>query len=198
MAVPQLMEDQVSKSRRLRIPAALTATAALVVALFVPSAAHAQPVSAPDVERTTYTYSMQVDCSTFSEADRERAIRENISLCGVNEQASEGVTTFGQTTADCGTSAVYVDSVNGAARISYGMHSTVGPMVLRDLYVNYGPAVAGEKHDFGALGSPDYSNYFTITGVKGKKMGATLSGSVLIAGWTFSCWVYASEPQRTI
>lgn len=184
--------------RQLRVPAALSATIAIMVALLTPASASARGDRADLEEGETIVVSMEVDCSTFSEADRQRAIRENVRLCGVNGASPGGVTTFGQTTNTCGTAAVYVDSVNGAARISYGMHSTLGTMLLRDLYVNYGPAVGGTKHDFGALGSSNYSNHFTISGVKGKKMGATLSGNVLIAGWTFACWVSAYEAPKTI
>lgn len=178
------------------------ALASMIVAFLVlvaPSAANAvtpgtQEATANVASESAGIYQMKVDCSTFSEADRQRAIEENLSICDVRARASDGSKVpLDQNTNNCGTAALYVDSNNGKARYSYGLHSTKGIIILRDLYVNYGPAVAGTKHDFGAWGSESYSNTFTVGGVKGKKMGGTLTGGVGIAGWTFQCSVYAYE-----
>lgn len=171
-----------------------------VSALLTPAAAMAAPDSStsPEHEVTVTEFAMKIDCSTFSESDRERAVKEGLDLCG-SLSGNEGVSTRGQNTSNCGTAAVYVDKRGGnGVRISWGLHSTMGNMIFRTLYVNYGPGVSGSFPDISAMATPDYSNRLNLTGTGGKKMGATLSGVVTIFGWTFGCSVYAYETPKTV
>lgn len=185
-----------SKMRKI-VAGVAGATAALVLAaapLTANAAERPEPVIA--AASTAITQSkMEIDCSTFSEADRQKAIAENLNICG-----SLGATARGVVNADCGTSTFYVDrSSTGKLRISYGLFSSKGTIVTRSLTSTWGPALVGDNYDFGAVGRDTYSNTFEKGNLpRPSQIGGTLRGTVTIAGWTFSCNIVNDVAVRRI
>ncbi|WP_460802251.1 hypothetical protein [Microbacterium sp. GXF6406] len=182
----------------------LAAAAVLTLAVCLPTSAYASTADGENLvvgasSTQVITQPMTIDCSTFSEADRERAIKENLNLCGALGDPA-GMATLGQTVSDCGVSSIYVDrNSGGRLRISYGMHSTVGAIVTRSVDVTWGPFDTGSNFDFGAVGNASYSNSLTRASIpSGAKAGGTLRGTVAIAGWTFACWVAADDPVHSL
>lgn len=143
---------------------------------------------------------MEWNCEDLTEADRQKAIREGVRMCGINEPASGGVTTMGMNTNNCGTAAIYVGQSGGRARVDYSLHSTQGIITFRYLNVWWGPTYSGSKVDTGTWWGTGFSGSQTNIGyaMNGKKFGAGMNGVVTILGWTIGCDVYASEPARTL
>lgn len=190
-------------------PSFLAGAGAVVLGLtfLLPTSAYAGDGSAPAKNLVSHQTevipgTMTIDCSTFSEEDRQRAIRENLNLCGsLNTNDDGAVSTRGQTVGDCGVSSIYVEKWGSKLRISYGMHSTAGVIVTRSITATWGPAATGSNYDFGAVGTENYTNsIFSSNGTvsSGSKAGGTLRGSVAIAGWTFACWVSADDPVHKV
>lgn len=187
----------------------------LALALLLPAAANAQEGQADEKDLTVsstqvITGTMTIDCSTFTEADRERAIRENKNLCGALDATGQGgfklsaasdpISARGSTVSDCGVASIYVDRWSGnQLRISYGLHSTQGVIITRSVTATWGPVPTGSNFDFGAVGQTSYSNSLIRAGLPSNaKAGATLRGTVSTAGWGFVCWVVADDPVHKL
>ena len=158
--------------------------AVLALTAFLPTSAYASTADAdePTVSApasAVIVSPMTIDCDTFSEADRVRAVEENLNLCGALSDDPGASAARGQTTGDCGTSSIYVDrNSGGRLRISYGMHSTKGVIVTRSLTATWGPFDTGSNYDFGAVGQESYTNSLTRASVpKGARGGGTLRGN---------------------
>lgn len=188
----------------------------LALALLLPAAANAQEEQAGEKHLTVsstqvITGTMTIDCSTFTEADRARAIRENKNLCGALDATAQGgfkqgaasgpISPQGSNVNDCGVASIYVDRWSGnKLRISYGLHSTQGAIITRSVTATWGPVPTGSNFDFGAVGQASYSNSLIKTGLPSSnaKAGATLRGTVSMTGWGFVCWVVADDPVHKL
>lgn len=163
----------------------IVAGTALAGAL-VPSAAFAS------TEPHVVTVPMTVDCSTMTPKATEYAVAHHISICGVGETSTATTGSRlahpnGQGTGNCGTASIYVDGIGkGHARVSWGLHSTKGIMVARDLGITWGPAHSGTFADISPMFGEDYSNHKDFTGVKGY-MGASMHGTVGILSGEVAC-----------
>lgn len=162
----------------------LAVASSLILAPTVASAAgpETQVVSVP----------MLADCSGVDAEELARMDRAELGLCGA---AGADPGTRGQVTGTCGTASIYTDrSSNGKGRVSWGLHSTKGVMIARDLQVTWGPAGGNTIHDITTMYSADYSNSRTVLG--NGKLGASMHGNVGLLGWTITCGipsVYASS-----
>ncbi|MEU4014977.1 hypothetical protein AB0E56_06865 [Microbacterium sp. NPDC028030] len=174
------------------------------LALWVPTAAQATttgPIDVVDETESPVTLApMTIDCETFSESDRQRAIIEGINLCGALSGDGSTNAEKAQTVGDCGVSSIYVDRNSGGnLRISYGLHSTAGPIIARSVTATWGPFDTGSNYDLGPVGQESYSNSLTGASVpRGAIGGGTLRGSVTIAGWTFTCDIVADDPVHPL
>ncbi|MFJ4167789.1 hypothetical protein ACIPY5_19730 [Microbacterium sp. NPDC089698] len=151
----------------------------------------------PAVESTVETVPMTIDCSTFTEQDRQKAVSLGLNYCGALAGAG-AVTTRGTTPANCGTASVYAERAGGQMRVSWGLHSTSGPMLERFLSLEWGPMNSGGYPDSYVMYTEDYSNSINTGTVKSGKAGATLRGWVAILGWNFTCTVLADDPPHYI
>lgn len=190
----------------MKLPANVFVTVGLVLGVIatVPSASASAAEELANTTTVTTLAStssvpLQWNCNEITQADKQKALREGIRMCGLNERAG-GVAARGSNTANCGTAYIYVGQAGGKARVDYSLHSTVGIITGRALNVWWGPTAGGSKTDFGGWwGTGFYGNQTDIGfAMKGKKFGATMSGTVTILGWTLSCSVYANEPTRTL
>ncbi|WP_156458818.1 hypothetical protein [Microbacterium sp. Leaf179] len=143
--------------------------------------------------------SMQWNCDELTDADRQKALDEDVRMCGLNEPEG-AISTRAANTNNCGTAYIYTGQAGGRARVDYSLHSTAGIITGRGLDVWWGPTSGGSKYDFGGFwGTGFYGNQTDIGyAMKGKPFGATMSGWVSIAGWTLTCNVYVNEPTRNL
>jgi hypothetical protein len=167
-------------SRPLRVSGAATALALSIAALSAPTPAAA---SSGESGVLTVTVPMTADCSLVTAAERARMARQGVGLCGTADGDLRN-----QQVGNCGTASVYVDrSSKGKGRVSWGLHSTKGPMIARNLQVNWGPAGAGSFPDVSGMYSSDYSKSRTVLG--SGRLQASMHGTVGILGWTVTCQV---------
>lgn len=130
---------------------------------------------------------MSWDCSGFTEADRQKAVREQINVCGALDQAQGKPQSRVRITGDCGTAMMYIQKNGDGNRVvSWGMSSTAGPMIGRAINVSW---TGGGFYDLSPMWQTDYSNSRVV---KSKtKIGGTINGNVTIYGWKVSCSVYS-------
>lgn len=181
----------------------IAAAVALSIAMSAPATAStAANETAPRPSQSTLVgqASLEWNCEDLTAADRQKAIREGVRMCGINEPAGGGATARRANTSNCGTAAIYVSQAGGRARVDYALHSTKGIITSRYLNVWWGPTYSGSKVDAGSWWGTAFSGSATNIGyaMNKKKFGAGMNGVVSILGWTIGCDVYASEPTRTL
>lgn len=88
--------------------------AAAAAMLLTPATAQAVPVGV--AEREVIQIPMEWDCSTFTEADRQKAVAENIDICGALGDQESGISARVTNPGNCGTASMYVDKRNSNTR----------------------------------------------------------------------------------
>lgn len=157
----------------------------MALALSIAALSAPNPAAADSGESgvLTVTVPMTADCSRVTAAERARMTRQGVGLCGTADGDSRN-----QLIGNCGTASVYVDRRSkGKGRVSWGLHSTKGPMIARNLQVNWGPAGAGSFPDVSGMYGSDYSKSRTVLG--SGRLQASMHGTVGILGWTVTCQI---------
>lgn len=183
----------------------VTVLGAGVLALALPSPAAIAQSTAPQADDSRVTVdragviALTWNCDQLSESDRARALREGLTMCGLNETPGR-LRTMAASNNNCGTAYIYTSQAGGRARVDYSLHSTAGIITGRNLDISWGPSYSGGKKDLGPWwGTGFYGNKTDIGfAMKGKKFGASMSGWVSLAGWTITCGVYVREDPRTL
>ncbi|MDR6868878.1 hypothetical protein J2Y69_003504 [Microbacterium resistens] len=142
---------------------------------------------------------MTWNCSELTEADRQKAISENINMCGVLD-APGAIQTKGSSNFGCGTTYIYVDRWFDQIRVSYSLYSSEGIMIGRSLNVYWEGWSNGSNYDFGGVNSDSYSNTVTGANLPGYQVSesAYMSGTVAILGRTITCGVWVEDNPGTI